>query len=458
MINEKWLSYVCLFIGLSFPFVIVKELAYFHEADIWTFISWSDYWAHGPREVYSNCKTCNYPILGLLVTGGLISLLKVFNVSSHQEIYQYYRYFLAIGDAFVFLLNIVLIRLLKIPYAIFVALLIALLPSSWAGSALWGQIDGIVQVWILLSLIGFLLSVKNVIEDIDSEHFYKGLTYFSLGVISTVFGILTKQLFVVSIPTILLLWMLNQYLILRKYGIRSFARVILVNVFSLFILVLPDLYFRFPYEFRDHLNYIFIGGGSGNISWKYISWNGVNIWNLLGWKQLTPSTQTYWGPLSPLNSGIALFLFYLLALYIPLALKSLKITSKLDALMDSWPVIAALFVFSAGLVYLGFNVMVPGTHERYMFHSYPFLIISIIYFWYERRILSFRWLIYVSICAFAYGTFVLKMIGLNLPLLFVFQNHFFQIVIHIVLLVLLTAAWFRLCMQPIKSQSFHQID
>ncbi len=451
MIKEKWLSYLCAFIGVCFPFVIVKELAYFHEADIWTFISWSEYWAHGARDVYSNCKTCNYPILGLLATGGLISLLKEFNLGSHQDIYQYYRYFLAIGDAFVFLLNFALIRLLKIPNAIFVALLIALLPSSWAGSALWGQTDGIVQIWILLSLIGFLLSVKNIIEDVDGKHFYKELTYFSLGVMSAVFGILTKQLFAVAIPTLLLLWVLNQHLILRKYGIKSFAKVILVNVFFLLILVSPDLYFRFPYDFRDHLNYIFFGGGSGNISWKYISWNGVNIWNLLGWKQLTPSTRTYWGPLSPINSGIALFIFYVFALYIPLSLKSLKSTSKADPLRDSWRVLAALFIFSLGLVYLGFNVLVPGTHERYMFHSYPFLIISIIYFWYERRMLSLRWVVYVSLCAFAYGTFILKMIGLNLPLLFVFQNHFFQIVIHLVLLVLLTDAWFRLCMQPIKS-------
>jgi hypothetical protein len=58
----------------------------------------------------------------------------------------------------------------------------------------WGQIDGIVQIWILLSVIGFLLSVKNILEDIDNKHLDKGLTYFFLGSVSTVFGIFTKQL------------------------------------------------------------------------------------------------------------------------------------------------------------------------------------------------------------------------------------------------------------------------
>jgi len=453
MIKEKWLSYICLFIGISFPFVIVKELKYFHEPDIWTFISWSDYWAYSVRDIYLNCKTCNYPILGILVTGGLITLLKELSITVDQDIYQYYRYFLAIGDAFVFLLNFVLIRLLNIPYAIFIALFIALLPSSWAGTSVWGQIDGIVQIWILSSLIGFLLSVKNIIEDIDNKHFDKGLTYFFLGSVSTVFGMFTKQLFVFSIPTLLFLWIVNQYLFIKRYGFNNLKKVLVVNILVILILVLPDLYLRFPDDFKDHLNYIFFGGGSSNISWKSISWNGFNIWNLLGWKQSTASTQAFWGPLSPLNTGVVLFLFYLTALFIPLVLKLIRSRKRLVWFMNNCNGFASLFVFSLGLVYLGFNVMVPGTHERYMFHSYPFLIISIIYFWYKYRTLSARWVIYVSLCAFAYGTFVLKLIGLNLSLLFVFQNHYFQIAMHIVLLVFLTDAWFRVSLQSIQDQS-----
>jgi hypothetical protein len=453
MINEKWLSYVCLFIGLSFPFVIVKELAYFHEPDIWTFISWSDYWAYSVRDIYLNCKTCNYPILGLLVTGGLITLLKEFNTNSDQDIYQYFRYFLAVGDAVIFLLNFTLIRLLNVPYAIFIALFIALFPSSWAGSSAWGQIDGIVQIWILLSLIGFMLSVRTIHKDVDGRYINKAMTYFSLGGISAVLGIFTKQLFVVSIPTLLSLWILSQYLMLKRYGFKSFTKVIVVNILLLLILVLPDLYFRLPYEFKDHLNYIFLGGGSGNISWTYISWNGVNVWNILGWKQSTPSTKAFWGLLSPLNTGVVLFLIYLSALYVCLVIRIIQGIKKSEVAWHEWREIASLTIFSLGLAYLGFNVILPGTHERYMFHSYPFLIISIFYFWYYNRTLSLRWVAYVSLCAIAYGTFILRLIGLSFPLLFIFQNHYFQVVIHIVLLVLLTDAWFRVCIRSIQIRS-----
>jgi hypothetical protein len=218
-------------------------------------------------------------------------------------------------------------------------------------------------------------------------------------------------------------------------------------------LVLPDLYFRLPYEFKDHLNYIFLGGGSGNISWTYISWNGVNVWNILGWKQSTPSTKAFWGLLSPLNTGVVLFLIYLSALYVCLVIRIIQGIKKSEVAWHEWREIASLTIFSLGLAYLGFNVILPGTHERYMFHSYPFLIISIFYFWYYNRTLSFRWVAYVSLCAIAYGTFILRLIGLSFPLLFIFQNHYFQVVIHIVLLVLLTDAWFRVCIRSIQIRS-----
>jgi len=114
--------------------------------------------------------------------------------------------------------------------------------------------------------------------------------------------------------------------------------------------------------------------------------------------------------------------------------------------------IAALFIFSIGLSHLGFNVLITGTHERYMYHGYPFLMIALFYFWLSEDKLKLRWVVLLAVSALAYGVYVLSIISIKLSLFFPFQNLYFQAAMHLFLLVFFLAFWLDLTLRPLDSK------
>jgi hypothetical protein len=338
-----------------------------------------------------------------------------------------------------------LIGVLKVPYAICIGLFLAVLPSAWAGSSIWGQIEGIVQVWTLLSTIGFIMSIRILLQDTENCQLRKSLAYYFLGGISSVAGALTKQLFIFSTPALIGLWLLNQYLLNQRYGFPGLIKAMGINLVILICLILPDFYLRIPDNFKSNLVYIFFGGGSNH--WEAIAGSGFSIWVFLGWDQWSSSQRIFYRFLTPLVTGASLYVLFMLGLYSSLFLTIRRWLREYPT-RDTWTQVAALFVFSLGLSHLAMNVFLTGTHQRYMYHGYPFLIIGLFYFWLHDQKLSFRWVAYVAACAIAYGVYVLKFIEIHPRLVFSLQNQFFQSAMHLFLLVLLIDAWIQVAIIP----------
>src|SRR5262249_37342711 len=80
---------------------------------------------------------------------------------------------------------------------------------------------------------------------------------------------------------------------------------------------------------------------------------------------------------------------------------------------------------------LGFNVLLSGTHERYLYHCFPFLILAAFFFWERQTVFSGRSVLLCLGAAILYGLFVYSV--LSPPVI----PHEFVGAIHLVLLICL---------------------
>jgi hypothetical protein len=446
--NRKLLNSVFIIIGLGLPFLLVSIISRWHGGDVQTFIDWSNYWSKSVKDMYVNCSSCNYPFFGFLFSAGLISWIQKLTTIHGDELHQAFRIILAIGDGIIFLLNVILLRILKVKHAILIGLIITVLPSTWAGSALWGQIDGIVQIFMLLSVICYLVSMEIIVLDTKKERVTTSLTYFFLGGVMLASGVLTKQLFLFSVPVLSVIWLSICFLLLIKYGLSAFLKAVVITFATLIIFLLPDLYLNIPENYYSHLHYTTAISGH----WKKIAGNGFNIWVFFEPDIWSSSTKSIYGIFSPLRIGLILYSIFMLIILSTLILKVYRFIMKNNSEPTGFSHIAALFILSIGLSHLGFNVLITGTHERYMYHGYPFLMIALFYFWLSEDKLKLRWVVLLGVSALAYGVYVLSIINIKLSLFFPFQNLYFQAAMHLFLLIFLLAFWLDLTLRPLDSK------
>lgn len=111
--------------------------------------------------------------------------------------------------------------------------------------------------------------------------------------------------------------------------------------------------------------------------------------------------------------------------------------------------IAILFLYH-GLTYLGFNLLLTGTHERYMYIGYPFLLLAALWFLSQRVVFTQRLTVFCLFSAFVYGCFVFSIIGPLPGVFFAFRRHEFLASLHLFLLVLLADAWLQIWRAPYK--------
>ena len=89
------------------------------------------------------------------------------------------------------------------------------------------------------------------------------------------------------------------------------------------------------------------------------------------------------------------------------------------------------------------NVVLVGTHERYLYHGYPFLLLGGICLW-EMHRLGWRPLAAIAAGVILYGVFVFSLIGQILGFLFFAGRIEVMAALHVVLLVvLLGQLWSR---------------
>ena len=213
--------------------------------------------------------------------------------------------------------------------------------------------------------------------------------------------------------------------------------------------------------FGSSYYYIWTGG---DINSRYIiSANGFNIWIFLGRDPSSSSRIPFsllWDNdfalnISPYDLGIAFYVawsLFLLGTLIVIAKKLLR-NSFVNPL-ETHPLLMAILFLYYGLSQLGFNVLLTGTHERYLYNGYPFLLLAGAWFFMKRLVFTWRLIGLTFLSAFIYGCFVFSIIGPLPGVFFAFSRHEFLASLHLFLLALLADAWFQIYLtqlnQPIN--------
>jgi hypothetical protein len=370
---------------VSFVFRIIFPNT-FHHYDVTTFVEWGN--SVNPfREVYLTSCFCNYPILGMFLSTGILKLLD-FNVF-------YFLIFLCFIDSINVLLCYLIMRLIKIPNSLFWSGLIGLSFSSWIGGAQWGQIDNIGQLFILTLLILIYFFIQTDFKQKNSIN----LLIIPIGLLISIL-ILTKQLLI--FPVAIILIFLFCFLFVYSSKIQFFTYLLTLICVIIFPIFLFDWWLYIPEKYIfSHFEKIF-SEGSEHIN--SISGNGFNIWMLFYNDQNSSATDTIFLNMSPKNIGLFLFLIVnFWTIYL-----SFNFVKKMKENLDK----KSIFVFLLGLFSfynLAFNLVLTGTHERYLYHFYPYLILFFLYlFYYRKNDLKFVHfdLILAIIGSLIYGFFV----------------------------------------------------
>lgn len=349
-------------------------VGFHHEYDVYTFAEWapavSDF-----KSVFTTECFCNYPLLGLLFSSGA---LNAFGGSTTA-----FLFYLSLFDALNVLLVYILLKQFNFKNSLLWAGVIGLLPSSWVGGALWGQIDTIGQSILLLYLILLVLHLS-------SEKGKKFLFPFLLGLLLSV-ALLTKQLLLFPVLTFAFL----TTLIWLRERTAFVLKLISALVGLLLPIVLIDLYLILPDSVHfSHFEKIF-SEGSEHVN--FISGNGFNVWMLFAHDMNESSTAIWFLGLSPKTMGIlitgivAIWVFF----------RFWITTKKVEGIS-----ILAHFLIVYSIVFLAVNLFFSGTHERYLYHFYPFLIAGLL------LLNASRSTIYLTLfSAVCYGLFVLGVLN-----------------------------------------------
>ncbi|HNF93833.1 MAG TPA: hypothetical protein PLQ75_04195 [Anaerolineales bacterium] len=411
-------SWSILILAIVFPFLIIRVFPkFYHASDISDFYQWSQAWNLDWHSIYINCERCNYPFIGTILSGGVMSLLDIENL---DKLVNRFRYFLAAFDALNVLLLYWLLNKLNIKYPQFWAGVIGLLPSSWLGSSVWGQIDGVGQSIILLFFI--LLVWFNHKTDRSVSQFY--LFSFLVGFLLSLMT-LTKQLIYFSVFSLGVIYLVN-ILVLRRKKEQTFIAFILTILTFLLPIVAIDSMLEFRAPFISNIQYILSTGSKhGDI----ISSIGFNIWvlfsdNLLG-SSHTPITFRFFSlgsfNIIPYQAGIVLFLLLTICFSAVFLRKTLMLY-KTSAFNDSYFVAMALLYLS--LINLSFNLTLTGTHERYLYHFYPFIFVALLVLNKYLGSHSYSNLLILFFGSLTYGLFLFAFLNrwIRITSLFIFKE------------------------------------
>lgn len=407
MENRKKNSIAWIVFGLGVTISILLRLRFpnlYHHFDVETFKEWIPF-VSDLKSVYSTSCYCNYPALGLLLSSGVMSWLG-------NSIYAF-LIFLSLIDAINVVLVFLILRKLKINQAVLWAGIIGLLPSTYVGGALWGQIDTIGQ----MELYFFLLLLIGQLQTPDQQlSRYKAA---GMGALLSV-ALLTKQLLL--FPVLILGFMTLQIWLGRKT--KSIAATGMALISFILPILLIDKWLTLPGEYNlSHFQKIFLEG-SEHVN--FISGNGFNIWMLFVDEMYTPSTSSWFLGLSPKLMGIlmvgitALFTFYAFAKY--------YLKQGVKQLIGN-------YLLGYALLFLAVNLFFTGTHERYLYHFYPFLLIALLLLRASKALLYYT--LFGAVC---YGSFVFGILKQYHHSQWLFSSYFahrFVFVIHFVLFILL---------------------
>lgn len=435
----EWLLFIA---GLLASVVMVYILdGSYHKIDITIFLEWQKSLGHSLSDIYIECSLCNYPILGTLFSAGILELLNapLFNLQPESHI-QYYQYVLALVDGLNVLLIYLILRTLSIPGSLIWAGIIGILPSSWVGGALWGQIDGFTQFFLL----AFLLHTLNYLTKTGQRglHTHHGATrilYITGSSILMACLLLTKQLSLFSFPVLAFMVLTALYFNDRKNLLLSASGFIALTIIGV---LLPDIFLALKEGYFSHVQYILFGGGSphGNI----LSANGFNIWTFLDRDMESSSSRPFLSFLTPKYTGMFLFLFYEAVMFL-LTLLCFRIKYLSNQSDNNHHKIFLIILYLLALTNLSFNIFLSGTHERYLYHFYPFMLIAYLGLHLTKHASEKLMLALLLAGSVFYGVFVYGILteGKSPYLPGLLEGHRFQASFHLLLFCLLTIDYIK---------------
>jgi hypothetical protein len=457
LINQnKWsriFTFFLFIVGITLPFLLVNYVHYYYTNDVATFRGWAECLEKFSQQIYLKCLPTppNYPVVGLFLSAGTIQAIKsVFNVTDSKTIDFIFRHYLAFFDLFNFILFTRLASLMQFRFPIFVGLILLMVPSTLVGGAIWGQIDGISLTFCLLATIGFFKSWLSNDADSLEQSKWKSVSWLLFGTLNLVIFILIKQLSLFSLPFFFILIGITGYKLWKNFHYSSlFWAAIALIIFILFFHYLDSL-LAVPKHFNNSsLWFVLTGGGSRHA--EIISGNGFNIWMFLGRNMISSSRAPF--PLLSDRNALNVVPYYAGMILYGILMTFLLLTG----FRISWQVLKwsgtkqrynpevfllACLCFFFGLSQLGFNVLLTGTHERYLYLGYPFLLIAVTWFYVNKVAFKMRSLIFCFFAASAYGFFVFAWMNAPLPgILFPMRRHEFLASIHLFLLVILLEKW-----------------
>lgn len=309
------------------------------HGDIGFFHEWSRAFGESAA-FYRDGPGINYPILGVLLVCGPAWLLE--RASGELDLATYrlvLKATIALGEiALVFALA-ALGRALSIARPRALAVLLSLLPSSWAGGAYFGQIDPFGSALLCVSAAA-LIAYR--------ERAHRGAL--ALGLLALCGAILTKQLTLFAVPGLALLAALG----LARHRDPLAVAMALASPLSLFA---ADPFLTLPSGFRSHLAFVLLRGSAhGELAVA----SGASVWAFVA-RGGTPAAEVRFFDVASDVWGWALFV---LAMTIALwHLWRTRFSSR------------ALVALS-GLGCLAMATLLTGVHERYLVHAVPLLVLA----------------------------------------------------------------------------------
>ena len=269
-------------------------------------------------------------------------------------------------DAFNIFLAYWILHRFSVRDALLGASVIGLLPSSYIGTSVWGQIDGIGYTFLLLSL---LASIFLAAEKRESPRWWVVL---SLGGIFVALLFLVKQLTIFSVIPLFLLYFLLLLTLSDTFPIFLRAFGVFFLSFLAFTFVW-DFFLYLPQGYWSHLQYIWATGSEHG---KVLSLNGLNIWIFLGGDLTRSSLMPLWGNnryFSPFYFGVGLFLLYHLVVLFYAGKPFMRAYRQKNVNLRS---LLVRMIFYLALANLSFNIFLTGMHERYLYYFYPLILLT----------------------------------------------------------------------------------
>lgn len=327
MTNISKNQYVQIFLILFFAFILRLYLSQNngYTLDINWFESWSkDVYTNGFASFYANTNS-DYPPLYVYILWIIGAVSSIFNID-----------FLILNKIPSFCADIItgyVIFLIAIKYTDFKTALISMSfyvfnPAIIYDSAIWGQVDSIYTLFLLLAVKEFI-SGKSIISS----------AFFTL-------SILMKPQSIVLVPLFIILGF-------KKYSLGTMIKSGLISIY-LFMIV------SFPFCINTSILEILKLYSSSYIQYPFTTMNAFNFWAFGGMFQSDGATILN---LSYKIWGYILFgLFFILVTYFVLKKNDDK----------------SIYISSA-VLFFGFFMLVTRVHERYMFPVFAFLAIAIIF-------------------------------------------------------------------------------